>query len=251
MGYKELQANFSEFNMSSEARGFYEEVNGYSNMKRRLSPEEKADGKNKFNIFLSGIIGKDDLTNGDIKLLQDSVYSGMRKNVLSKNEGFGFMNELLGPVLQQQQDRADKFETGEWNPFKENLGLETLAKEVTKMSGNEGKDFDKLTPEQQFNDNKNRNMMYDVYLQTLSKEAKNRDTTVAGLSSLPFAEEQAIYNKALTTSKETFIRSKFPSLAGQKDLPATFVTPISNVNTTETDIDNMSEAELDKFLSSQ
>lgn len=251
MGYAELQANFSEFNMSPEARGFYEEVNGYSNMKRKMSPEEKAEGKNKFNIFLSEVIGKDDLTNGDIKILQDSVYAGMRKNVLSKNQGFGLLNEILQPVLEQQQERAEQFETGEWNPFQENLGLETLSREVTRLSGNEGRDFEKLTPEQQFNDNKNRNMMYDVYLQTLSKEAANRNTSVAGLSTLPFEEEQKIYNKALTTAKETFIRSKFPSLAGQKDLPATVVTPISNVNLTDADIDNMSEAELDKFLASQ
>lgn len=249
MGYAELQSRFSEFNLSPEAQAFYEEVNGYASQKRALGREEKADLKNKFHIFLGEIIGKDDLTNDDLKLLQDSIFAGMRKSALSKNEGFTLMNDLLEPVIQQQQQRADQFQTGAWNPFQENLGLDTLNAEIEKVSGIDR--IEKPTDEQIFNHNQNTNMMYDVYLQSLEEQAKQRGTTMAGLSSLPRAEEVKVYNKALQTAKETFVRSKFPSLANQKELPATVVTPISNTNMTEADIDKMSEEELDKFLASQ
>lgn len=249
MGYAEMQQRFSEFNVSPEARAFYEEVNGYASKKRALSQQEKANLKNKFHIFLSEIIGKDDLTNDDLKLLQDSIYAGMRKSALSKNEGFGLLNNLLEPVIMQQQKRADQFETGEWNPFQQNLGLKTLNKEIEKISGIDK--IEKPTDEQIFNHNQNTNMIYDIYLQSLQEQAEQREMSMAELSSLSFAEETKIYNQALKTAKETFIRSKFPSLANQEKLPNTVVTPISNTNVTEADIDKMTEEELDKFLADQ
>ena len=249
MGYAELQANFSEFNTSSEAKAFYEEVNGYANTKRALTPEEKAGAKNKFHVFMADVIGKEDLSNNDIQLLQDSIYAGMRKGALSKNEGFTMLNDILMPVLEQQQERADKFETGKWNPFQENLGLGTLNKEIENITGISR--IEKPTDEQAFNHNKNANMIYDVYLQSLGQQAKERQTSIAGLSSLGFAEEQKIYNKALTTAKETFIRANFSSMSGQKELPATVVKPIANTNLSEKDIDSMSEQELDEWLAKQ
>lgn len=249
MGYAEMQQRFSEFNVSPEAQAFYEDVNGYTSQKKALGAEEKADLKNKFHIFMSEIIGKDDLTNDDIQLLQDSVYAGMRKSALSKNEGYALLNDLLEPVIETQQNRADQFETGKWNPFQNNLGLDTLNQEIAKVSGIDR--VEKPTKEQTFNHNKNTNMMYDVYLQSLQQQAKERNVKISGLTSLPYSEEVKVYNKALDTAKKTFIRSKFPSLADRKELPNTVITPISNVNLTEADIDKMSEEELDKFLASQ
>lgn len=246
MNYPQLQAHFSEFNTSPEAQAFYTEVNGYANLKRRLGPSERSDAKNQFYMMMTNVIGQDDMNNNDISILQESIYAGMRKQVLTKKEGFSFLNNILGPVITQQQERAKQFETGEWNPFNENLGLDTLNEEINNLSGITN--IEKPTEQQLFIHNKNTNLMYDVYLQTLGREANARKTSVAGLSDLPFEEEKMIYGKALSSAKEALIRQSFPSIAGMDELPTTVVTPISNVNMTNADIDNMTEAELDKFL---
>lgn len=231
MGYAEMQGAFSEFNISPEAKAFYEEVNGYANTKKKLSAEQKAEGKTQFHAFMSQIIGKDDLTNNDIQLLQDSVYAGMRKDVLSKDEGYGLLNNILEPVLEQQTKRADQFETGQWNPFQENLGLKTLQEEIIKITGADnfqvlktGENAGKVKgSEQQFILNKNANLMYDTYLQSLQEQAEVRGTSVAGLGSLPYKDEVDIYNQALDTAKKTFIKSTYPSLANQKELPSKII----------------------------
>lgn len=217
MGYAEMQQRFSEFNVSPAAQAFYEDVSGYANTKRRLSAEEKADGKTKFHAFMSQIVGKDDLTNDDIQLLQDAVYTGMKKQVLAKNEGYSLLNDLLDPVLEAQSNRADKFETGKWNPFEQNLGLDTLNQEITKITGADNFTLRKTgdnagtikSSEQQFILNKNANLMYDTYLQSLQEQAEVRNTTVSGLGSLPYKEEVEVYNKALDTAKRTFNKKTF------------------------------------------
>tara|TARA_R110000851_G_scaffold246062_1_gene398764 strand:- start:4858 stop:6495 length:1638 start_codon:yes stop_codon:yes gene_type:complete len=224
MGYADLQKSFAQFDDMPEAKAFYEEVNGYANTKKSLSAEEKADGANKFHSFFAEIIGKDGINNNDLKLLQEGVYAGMRKRVLTESEGFGLLNQVLDPVINEQKERAGKFEAGKWDPFVENLGLDTLRDEIKKTSG-VGNLTRKPTAEQEFNLKKTSNSMYKTYLETLSKEATSRGTTIAGLSGLGGEEETKIYNKALTKAKEANLRSKYPSLSNVKteNLPSSVI----------------------------
>lgn len=232
MGYAEMQQRFSEFNISPTAQAFYEDVNGYTNTKRRLTGAEKADGKNQFFGFMSQIVGQEDMTEDDIQLLQDAVYGGMTKGVLTKNEGYGLLNNILEPVIKEQQERADQFETGTWNPFQENLGLDTLNEEIVKFTGAENYNTYKTGEkagqvkgsDKNFILNRNQNIMYSAYMETLSKEAEVNGTTIAGLSKLPFSKEKEVYNKALKASKEAYIRSVYPDLANQEELPARIIT---------------------------
>ena len=219
MNYAELQQTFDRVGVSEEAQRFYMDASGYTSKSRALTSGEKADLKNKFYITMTDFIESEKVTSADMQAFQDITYRAMRKGVLSKNEGFGLLNDLIEPLLVDQKERASEFQTGAWNPFQSNLGFDSLKEEVDKISGADrfarfktgDREGQIKSPEQQFNLFQNKNLMYEVYIQSLEKEAKARKTTVAGLKDLGRAEEVSIYNTALNDAKRALMGRNFPN----------------------------------------
>ena len=209
MSYTELQQNFEKAGMSPTAQNFFNEVNGFARTKRKLTTEEKTNTKNKFNILFADFVRNDSITPDNMAVMQDGVYDAMSKNILTKNEGFGLLNQILDPLIAKQTERADQFEAGEWNPFEENLGLDTFDQEASVIMGNTGSNGTKPTKQQEFNAKNNYNFMLGIYVQSLGQEAAARNTTVSGLSSLTYEEETKVYNKALNKAKSAFNQKMF------------------------------------------
>jgi len=231
MSYADLQQNFSEFSMSPQVQAFYEEVNGYASQRAAVKGAEKINLKRKFQTVISEALSKDDLTDGDLRLMQDAIYGGMNKKVLSDSEGFGYINELMQPLLEKKRANIDQFKTGQFNPFQENLGLDTLDAEIVQITGLADMPQRNIGNDDALAINETTNAMYDAYLGSLMQEAKSRDMTVADLSGLPFSEEKAIYDKALKVAKDGVLKSIYPSLANVEEMPATIIDGDRKINT--------------------
>lgn len=262
MGYAEQQQYYEEHNVSPVVQAYYEEMSGYASSRKAVKGQAKVDLKRKFNLILSDIVQKDDVSDADLRILQDAVYGGMSKKVFSESEGFGYVNQLMTPILEKKQERISEFQTGEWNYFQENLGLDTLNEEIEKINGKA------TTPARSIgNDDTNSfmvisNQMYDFYLGSLEQEANVRGTTIAGLSELPFVEEKKVYNKALKAAKEGVLRSIYPQLSGVEKMPDKIIDEGREISTglgegtsgtvgsniTEENIKNMTTEELKAFL---
>ena len=221
MNIAELEQSFSKFGMSPAVQAFYKDVNGYSNTKRALTQNEKTEGKSKLYSTLSQFIQKDETTDGDMSALQDSVYVGMSKSILSKAEGFGLLNELMLPVIEKKRGELEKFEINEFLPFRENLGFNQLEEVIDTMSGL-SVSGDTPTSEENFIQDSARNDMYDYYLSFLKKEASTRDIPVANISDLDYSEQKDIYEKAINSAKQNFNFKHYPNI--KSDVNA-FVKP--------------------------
>lgn len=245
MNYAELQQVFDQMGVSKEAQEFYMDASGYTSKKRALTRGEKSDLKNKFYITMTDFIENEKVTTADMKAFQALTYGAMTKGALSKGEGFALLNNLMEPLLAAQKERADQFETGEWNPFQDNLGFDTLKDEAERLSGFADIDPEELTEEQFFNVNRNKNLMYDAYIQSLGQQAQERNVSVAELGDIGRSEEIKIYNKALNDAKGALFGKNFPSAPeGANTVVQTIFAP----SLTEADIDKMTEEELDRFL---
>jgi len=231
ISYADLQQNFSEFSMSPQVQAFYEEVNGYASQRAAVKGAEKIDLKRKFQTVIREALSKDDLTDGDLRLMQDAIYGGMNKKVLSDSEGFGYLNELMQPLLEKKRVNIDQFKTGQFNPFEENLGLDTLDAEIAQITGLAEMPERSIGNDDALAFNETTNAMYDAYLGSLMQEAKSRDMTVADLSGLPFSEEKAIYDKSLKVAKEGVLKLMYPSLANVEEMPATIIDGDKKINT--------------------
>lgn len=208
--YAKLQQQLNEVDASPAERAFFEDLNGFANAKAALSTEQKTDLKNKFNQLTTNFIRNNEVTQKDVDLYQDGVYDAITKGVLTKTEGFSLLNQLVNPLAEAQKERASEFQTGHWNPFYDNLGLDTVAEEFNKFTGNvAGEGRRKPTPQQEFIVKSNQNKFLDSYMQNLESAAAARNTTISGLSSLPSKEGTKIYNEAITEAKRSLNRELF------------------------------------------
>lgn len=262
--YAEQQQFFEKNNVSPIVREFYEEVSGYASQRAAVKGNDKIDLKRKFQIILTDTIKKEDVSDDDLRALQDAVYGGMKKGVLSEAEGFGYIDQLMTPLVTKKQEQISKFKVGAWNPFQDNLGLDTLQKEIEAFTGYAEADPAGIGADDMLSYKKTANQMYDLYLEGLSSEAQKRGMKVADLSSLSYSEGAKVYNAALKNAKEGVVRSLYPSLATVETLPEKIISkdgktvntglgtgkPVASVSSplTEMDIDNMTEEELDRFL---
>ena len=216
LGYAEMQQFISENDVDPVIARFFEETAGFAERRKAVKGVEKLDQKTKFTALLSETLKKESIPIAELQVLQQSVYNGMSKDVLTAAEGYGYINQLLRPITQQKQNQIS--ELGEDDGlFSSGFGLKDLDEAIADTTGLFKQPENKRSALEKLEHEKTTNAMYDLYLEGLASISGEQGLSIGDLNTLSKKDRRVIFNDALSYAKSNYTRSLFPSLANVPD----------------------------------
>lgn len=221
LSYAEIQ--LATQSMSEPARDYFMKVNGYSKSgEDSLDLGEKLQVKADIYNQISQLGQSENITPENISELQGNVYTAMRKGALTQQEGANFITQLVEPVVAQKEEQMSQFSSGQWNPFKDNVGfkeLENFYSEQVEIKPAEGEE--KPGAVSQAINATNKANLYDNYWNALQTEAAKRNVTVGDIPKLQDAD--AVYAAAQDKAQRQYTASSSPVLKLQPSIPITSI----------------------------
>jgi hypothetical protein len=238
LSYAEIQQ--ATHSMSEPARDYFLKANGY---KKDGDTPLKLDQKLQYKATLYDQITQlstpdKDVKPEDLQALQGAIYTGMRKGALTEQEGANFLTQLVAPVITQKEGDMSKFSSGQWNPFKENVGFAELqgfyADKVEIKPAEGEKQVHAVSAALNATNKAN---LYDNYWNALQVEAAKNNVTVADIPNL--TNKDAIYAKAQAAAQNKFLAAKSPVLKVQPSIPITAIKKLMEHPEKAGDFDEM------------
>lgn len=236
VSYVELQKEFTSKKMSASAQDFFLKANGFRSEKgeEKLSKSEKLAAKVELYDQIQIASQKEDMTPEEISALQDKVYKAMDRTVIDEEEGTGYINQFITPLVTGKEQQLQKFQTGQYNPWQDNVGfsgLQDLIDQVTttppEIIGESSEAETSAISAVENSNNEKKLKLYNFYTDQLKQAANSRGIVIGDIPSLPSSEKQKIYSAAQVSAKKSFLADQYPELGNLKDdqWPDSIVTP--------------------------
>lgn len=231
LSYAEIQQASS--GLSEPAKEYFMKVNGYSDgadgavgadglpLKGRLKLDQKLQYKAEIYDDLTQAAQAENIETVDIERLQNKIYDGMRRGAITQEEGAEYLDQIFNPVIEQKQAALEDYSGGDWNPFKENVGLTGINKylESTAIKPAEGEEeAGKISSAI---NSANKANLYDSYMKELRVEAAKNNVRIADIPKLDNAYD--VYAKAQAAAINNFKTRSAPVLNVQPSIPITAI----------------------------
>lgn len=223
LSYAEIQQTTQ--GMSEEAKKYFMKVNGYSKENQdghAWKQDEQLQAKATIYDQITQISQSENISSENIQSLQGDIYKAMRKGALTEAEGASFLTQLIDPAVTQKEAQMSKFSSGQWNPWKDNVGFKELKNfyedsVAIQPAGGE----DKVGKTSGAINAMNKANLYDNYWNSLQTQAAKRNIAVADIENSP--DRDAIYAKAQQDAEMLYRAKSSPVLKIQPSIPITAI----------------------------
>ncbi len=212
--------------MSEGARDYFLRANGYKkDGDEKLSMEDKLQFKAGVYDQINQLALQENVAPADIVNLQDAIYNGMNQGALSQEEGANFLTQLLDPAIAEQEKQLGDFTGGDYNPFKENVGLEGIQKhyadsvEIKVPEGEEVGTVSKAV------NAANKAQLYDNYFSALDEQAAKRGIKIADIPNQRDSYE--VYQQAQAQAIQRLQAKTTPVLKLQPAIPISAIVHLT------------------------
>jgi hypothetical protein len=194
--------------MSEPAKEYFLQVNGFKDStgkkKEKITADQKLAIDGDIINSIAAIASDENIDNNKVVALQNSIYSAMSSGALTKDEGARYISELLQPVISEQESKLEEYSAFNWNPFKDNYGLDTLQNvfsDTIERKPPEGRET--ISPEEMAINTKNKVNFYNNYLLSLRSQVDKyvspefpKGISLENISQVPSKDRKAMFEKA-------------------------------------------------------
>jgi hypothetical protein len=170
--------------------------------------------------------------------LHNRIYQAMNAGAISRDEGVGYINQIVSPHIEKMQKDLSQYDEGFFArkiPFVDNYGYSAIESyyndpnnglKITEVASGAGK-AKKNAKAQQLN-NENHLELLNTYRDELAVIAGQKNIKISDIPSLPTSDQNFILKEATNNTIKAIKERRHPELMGLPDLPNQILTD-SNV----------------------
>lgn len=250
-------------NMSDQARLYFFKKNGFEDpaevpiakggskppkepKEPKLNAEEKLQFKSGVYDQIIQMSQNEKIDPAQVSALQEKIYEGMRKGAITQETGASFITQLIEPTLAQKEKQMEDYSGTDWNPFNNDVGLESLqAYYADKVEIKPATDQKKVGPVSAMLNAQNKSKLYDAYYEALGEKAAAfrspqhpNGLKINEIPTLSYSQSNKIYAEAQDAAQNRF-RGSSPKLQAQQNIPLAAIKMLQDSPDTAPQFDEM------------